>query len=145
MNSFWRKSPPEPGILVKKEKEFDFESDPEYDIMENQIELDNMTEDELKAEVHYIQKAEVQDIQKAEVQVKSEQEADIWIKGEPDVGMKYEQESDIEIKMEFETDPETELEFGAGTKSDDSMVRIFIVYCSNLIENLYPLKLIFYF
>ena len=137
MNSFWRKSPPEPGILVKKEKEFDFESDPEYDIMENQIELDNMTEDELKAEV--------QDIQKAEVQVKSEQEADIWIKGEPDVGMKNEQESDIEIKMEFETDPETELEFGAGTKSYDSMVRIFIVYCSNLIENLYPLKLIFYF
>ena len=118
MESFWRKSPPEPGISVKNEKEFYFESDPEYDIMENQIELDNMTEGALKAEV--------QDIQKAEVQVKSEPE------------------SDIEIKMEFEADLETELEFGAGTKSDDSMVRIFIVYNLNIAENVYPLDLMFF-
>ena len=102
MEPFWWKSPPEPGISVKSEIEFDFESDPEYDIIENQIELDNMTEGALKAEV--------QDIQKTEVQVKNEPE------------------SDIEIKMEFEADLETELEFGVGTKSDDSLVRIFIVY-----------------
>ena len=139
MESFWRKSPPEPGIPVKSEIEFDFESDPEYDIMENQIELDNETEGELKAEV--------QDIQKAEVQVKSEQEAVIWIKGEPesDVEMKNEPESDIGIKMEFEADPETELEFGVGTKTDDSLVRIFIVHNLNLAENLYPLKLMFFY
>ena len=127
MESFWRKSPPEPGISMKSEIEFDFESDPEYDIMENQIKLDNMTEGELKAEV--------QDIQKTEVQVKSELEAVIWIKGEP--------EADVGIKMEFETDPETELEFGVGRKSYDSLVRIFIVYNLNFAENLKPLKLMF--
>ena len=139
MESFWRKSPPEPGIPVKSEIKFDFESDPEYNIMENQIELDNETEGELKAEV--------QDIQKAEVQVKSEQEAVIWIKGEPesDVEMKNEPESDIGIKMEFEADPETELEFGVGTKTDDSMVTIFIVHNFNLAEYLYPLKLMFFY
>ena len=123
MELVWRRSSPEAGISVKSEIEFDFESDPEYDIMENQIELDNMTEGELKAEV--------QDIQKTEVQVKSDQESVIWIKGEPesdefDVEMRNEPESDIEIKMEFEADLETELEFGVGTKSDDSLVRIFI-------------------
>ena len=118
MESFWRKSSPEPSISVKSEIEFDFESDPEYDIMENPIELDNMTEGELKAEV--------QDIQKTEVQMKSELEAVIWIKGEP-VGMKNEPESDIGMEMEFETGPETEIEFGVGTKSDDVLVRIFIV------------------
>ena len=93
MDFFWRKSPPEVCISVKSEIEFEFESDPEYDIIENQI------------------------------------EADIWIKGEPeaDVGMKNEPESDVEIKMEFETALETDLEFGVGTKSDDSLVRIFIV------------------
>ena len=123
MELVWRRSSPEAGISVKSEIEFDFESDPEYDIMENQIELDNITEGELKAEV--------QDIQKTEVQVKSDQESVIWIKGEPepdefDVEMRNEPESDIEIKMEFEADLETELEFGVGTKSDDSLVRIFI-------------------
>ena len=120
MESFWKKSPPEPGISVKNENEFDFKSEPEYDIIENQIELDNMTECELKAEV--------QDIQNTEVQVKSELEAVIWIKSEPeaDVGMKNEPESDIEIKMESEADLESELEFAVGTKSDDSLVRIFI-------------------
>ena len=135
MESFWRKSPPEPGISVKSEIEFDFESDPEYDIMENQIEPDNMTEGELKAEV--------QDKQKTEVQVKSELEAVIWIKGEPeaDVEMKNEPESDIGIEMEFETDPETKLEFGGGTKNDDSLVRILIVYNFNFAEYLYPFKL----
>ena len=136
MESFWRKSPPEPGILVKSEIEFDFESDTEYDLLENQIEIDNMTEGELKAEV--------QDIQKTEVQVKSELETDIWIKGEQEVGMKNEQESDIEIKMEFEADLETELEFSVGTKSDDSMVRIFIEYNLNLAENVYPSELMFF-
>ena len=135
MEFFLRKSSPEPGISVNNGKEFDFESEPEYDIIENQIELDNMTEGELKAEVW--------DIQKTEVQVKSEPETVIWIKSEPnaDVGMKNEQESDVEFKMEFETDLETELEFGVGTKSDDSQVRIFIVYYSNLIGNLYPFKI----
>ena len=104
MESVWRKSPPEPGILVKSEIEFDFESDPEYDIMENQIELDNMTEDELKAEV--------QDIQKTEVQVKSEPEAVIWIKGEPesDVEMKNEQESDNMSKKPVKYYSQDELE-----------------------------------
>ena len=136
MESFWRKSPLEPGISVKSEKEFDFESEPEYDIMENQIELDNMTEGELKAEV--------QDIQKTEVQVKSEPEAVIWIKVEPDVGMKNKPISDIGIKMECENDPKTEIEFGVGTKSYDSLVSIFIVHNLNFAENLYPLELIFF-
>ena len=158
MESFWRKSPPEPGIPLKNGKEIVFESDPEYDIMENQIEIDNLTEGELNAEV--------QDIQKAEVQVKSELETVIWIKGEPDVEMKNEQESDaviwikvepesdvemkneaesdIGIKMELETDPETELEFGAGAKSYDSLVRIFIVHNFNFAQYLYPLKLMFF-
>ena len=128
MESFWRKSPPEPGVSVKSEIEFDFGSDPEYDLIENQIEPVNMTEGELKAEV----------------QVKSGLEADIWIKGEPDIEMKNEPESDIEIKMEFEADLETEVEFGNGTKRDDSLVRILIVYNSNLIENVNPLQLMFF-
>ena len=119
MESFWINIPPETGISVKSEIKFDFESDPEYDIIQNKIELDYAPEGELKAEV--------QDIPKAEIQVRSELESVIWIKGEPEAGMKNEPESDIEIKMECETDPETELEFGVGTKSDDSLVRIFIV------------------
>ena len=131
MESFCRKSPPEPGISVKSEIEFDFESDPEYDIMENQIELDTMAEGELKAEV--------QDIQKTEVQVKSEPETVIWIKSEPeaDVEMKHYSETGLGIKMEFEADLETQLEFGVGTKSDDSMVRIFLVYTLFFAEKLY--------
>ena len=138
MESFWRKSPSEPGISVKNEIEFDVESDPEYDIMENQIEHDNMTEGELKAEV--------EDVQEAEVQVKSGLEAVIWIKCEPetDVEMEKETERDIGNKMEFEADQETELEFGVGTKSDDSSVRIFIVYYLNLDKNLYPSKSMFF-
>ena len=120
MESFCTKSPPEPFISVKNEIDSDVESDPEYDTMENQIEPD-MAEGELKAVE--------QDVQEAEVQVKSGLEAVIWIKCEPeaDVVMENETESDIGNKMEFEADQETELEFGVGTKSDDSLVRIFIL------------------
>ena len=159
MESFWRKSPPEPGISVKSEIEFDFESNPEYDIIENQIELDNMTEGELKAEVQDMQKAEIQarsELQadiwikgklEADAGMKNEPESDavIWIKGEPDadVGIKNEPEGDIVIKMECENDPETELEFGVGTKCYDSLVRIFLVHNLNFAEYLYPLKLTF--
>ena len=104
------KSPPEPDISVKNEKEFDVESESYYIVMENQIEPDNMTEDKMKADV--------QDVQKVEVQVKSELENVIWIKNEP--------EADIENEMEFEADLETELEFGVGTEDDNSVVRILI-------------------
>ena len=126
MESFCTKSPPEPGISVKNEIDFDVKSDPEYDTMENQIVHDNMKEGELKAEV--------EDVQEGEVQVKSGLEAVIWIKCEPeaDVEMENERESDIGNKLEFEADQETELKFGVGTKSDDSSVRIFIVYNLNL-------------
>ena len=109
MESIWMKSPPEPDISVKNEKEFDVESEPYYIVMENQIEPDNMTEDKMKA-----------DVQKVEVQVKSELENVIWIKNEP--------EADIKNEVEFEADLETKFEFCGGSKDDNSMVRILIKY-----------------
>ena len=99
MEGFWMKIPPKPDTPVKSEVEFDVKSEPEYDIIvENLDQPDNVTVSELETEF----------------QIKNEPEADAGIRNEP--------EADIEIKMELEADQE----FSVGTKLNNFKVRILI-------------------
>ena len=94
------KIPPKADTTVKSEVELDVKSEPEYDIIvENLDQPDNVTVSESETEV----------------QMKNEPEADAGIKNEPEV--------DIDIKMELEADQE----FSVGTKLNDFKVRMLII------------------
>ena len=106
------KGPPKPVVSMKSKVEFDVKSEPEYDVIMENVNEPGVMESELETEV----------------QIKIEPIADVWIKSEPEAEI-----SDID-EVELKNDEKIELEFGDGTEVDSFEVRIFIAssYVANL-------------
>ena len=114
MKSFLGEESTRTLYICDKSSSIDVEQEPEYIIMENQIEPENMSGNELETVIYVKSEPE------ADVLIKMEAKADHWVKNEPD--------ADIDIKMELETDLQTELELGLATKVENFVVRIKVVY-----------------
>ena len=118
MESFYVKDPAEFDILVKCEMEFDVKSEPDI-VMEDQIEPDVTKRDiDTGVQVKNEPQAPWVGREPADVRIKSGPEV-VWIKSEP--------RTDFEMDKKFETDLEKEFDFGAGTKTDNLVVRIFCI------------------